>query len=161
MAGFTGVRLAWSVVPKELQYDNGHSVNQDWSRVHSTFFNGATNIVQRGGMAVLHPEGQRATQTLIAFYMKNAAILRETPEKLGYEVYGGKNAPYIWVRFPTLNSWQAFDFLLEKAHLVCAPGSGFGPSGEGFVRLSAFGKREKIQEAAKRLEAVLITNQGQ
>lgn len=155
MAGFTGVRLAWSVVPKELQYEDGHSINQDWNRVHSTFFNGASNIAQKGGMAVLHPDGQQNIQSLIAYYMKNAAILRQVLEDLDYEVHGGKNAPYIWVRFPQHSSWQAFDLLLEKAHVVCAPGSGFGPAGEGFIRLSAFGKRTQIEEAANRLSSTL------
>jgi LL-diaminopimelate aminotransferase len=155
MAGFTGVRLAWSVVPKELQYEDGHSVNHDWSRVHSTFFNGASNIAQKGGLAVLHPEGQQNIQSLIAYYMQNAAILRQALEDLDYEVHGGTNAPYIWVRFPRHSSWQAFDLLLEKAHLVCAPGSGFGPAGEGFIRLSAFGKRSQVEEAANRLITIL------
>lgn len=157
MAGFTGVRLAWSVVPKELQFEDGHSVHQDWSRVHSTFFNGASNIAQKGGIAVLHPEGQKSIQALINAYMENASILRKALEDLDYEVHGGKNAPYIWVRFPHFSSWQAFDMLLEKAHLVCAPGSGFGPAGEGFLRLSAFGKRATIEEAASRLHACLRT----
>lgn len=155
MAGFTGVRLAWSVVPKELQYEGGHSVNQDWNRVHTTFFNGASNIAQKGGMAVLHPEGQKSIQSIIAYYMKNASILRHTLQNLGYEVYGGDNAPYIWVRFPHQNSWQTFDILLERGHLVSVPGSGFGPAGEGFVRLSAFGKRSQIEEAAERLTRIL------
>lgn len=155
MAGFTGVRLGWSVVPKELQYEDGTSVNQDWNRVHSTFFNGASNIAQRGGLAVLQPEGQASVQALITYYMSNASILRRSLIHLGYEVYGGENAPYIWVRFPKYNSWQAFDMLLEKAHLICAPGSGFGPAGEGFVRLSAFGKRSQIEEAADRLASIL------
>jgi LL-diaminopimelate aminotransferase len=155
MAGFTGVRLAWSVVPKELQFEDGHSINQDWNRVHSTFFNGASNIVQKGGMAVLHPEGQKSIQSLIAYYMKNASLLQHTLEEMGYEVHGGKNAPYIWVRFPEYSSWEAFDLLLEKGHLVCAPGSGFGPAGEGFVRFSAFGKHSQIEEAANRLRSIL------
>ncbi len=155
MAGFTGVRLAWSVVPKELQFEDGQSVHQDWNRVHSTFFNGASNIAQKGGMAVLHPEGQKSIQALISYYMENASILRNALEDLDYEVHGGKNAPYIWVRFPHSSSWQTFDRLLEKAHLICAPGSGFGPAGEGFLRLSAFGKRAKIEEAVRRLHACL------
>ncbi len=155
MAGFTGVRLAWSIVPKDLRFEDGHSVNADWNRVHCTFFNGASNIAQAGGMAVLHPEGQKNIQELIQFYMKNAAILRSAMEKLGYEVHGGTNAPYLWVKFPHLTSWQAFDMLLEKAHIVSAPGSGFGPAGEGFIRFSAFGKRSKIEEAAHRLEGIL------
>lgn len=156
MAGFTGVRLAWSVVPKELQYEDGQNVNRDWNRVHSTFFNGASNISQKGGMAVLHEEGQRSIQSLISYYMQNATILRQVLEDLDYEVYGGKNAPYIWVRFPQQQSWQTFDFLLEKAHILCAPGIGFGPAGEGFVRLSAFGKRSQIEEAANRLMTILL-----
>lgn len=151
MAGFTGVRLAWSVVPKELQFDDGHSVHQDWNRVHSTFFNGASNISQAGGMAVLQPEGQKSVQDLIRFYMGNASILRKAFEELGYEVYGGTNAPYLWIKFPNLGSWQAFEMLLEKAHLMSAPGSGFGPAGEGFLRLSAFGRRSQIEEAANRI----------
>lgn len=110
MAGFTGVRLGWSVVPKELHFEDGHSVNRDWNRVHATFFNGASNIAQKGGMAVLHPEGQRGIQALIKYYMENAAILLETMEELGYEVQGGRNAPFLWVRFPQMSSWEAFDF---------------------------------------------------
>ena len=156
MAGFTGVRLAWSVVPKELTFENGHSVNQDWTRVHSTFFNGASNISQAGGMAVLSPAGQRGIQDLITFYMDNAALLHRTFKRLGYETYGGTNAPYLWVRIPGLTSWQAFDMLLEKSHLLCAPGSGFGPNGEGFIRLSAFGSRSNIEEAAQRLQKCLM-----
>jgi LL-diaminopimelate aminotransferase len=151
MAGFTGVRLAWSVVPKELQFDCGHAVHQDWNRVHSTFFNGASNISQAGGMAVLQPEGQKSIQELVSYYMKNASILRNALVDLGFEVYGGTNAPFLWVQFPQCSSWQAFDILLEKAHVLSAPGSGFGPGGEGFLRLSAFGKRPRIEEAANRL----------
>lgn len=155
MAGFTGVRLAWSVVPKELAFENGHSVNLDWNRVHATFFNGASNISQAGGMAVLSSEGLQSIQQVIDFYMGNAAILHRKLNALGFEIYGGTNAPYIWVRFPRLTSWQAFDMLLEKGHLLCAPGSGFGPGGEGFVRFSAFGSRNQIEEAAHRLEICL------
>lgn len=155
MAGFTGVRLAWSVVPKKLKYDEGHSINQDWNRVHTTFFNGASNIAQKGGMAVLHPEGQKSIQSLISYYMKNASILRSALQNLDYEVHGGDNAPYLWVRFPHHTSWQTFDLLLENAHLVCVPGSGFGPAGEGFIRLSAFGKRSQIEEAVGRLTTLL------
>lgn len=155
MAGFTGVRLAWSVVPKELEFENGHSINRDWNRVHSTFFNGASNISQAGGIAVLHEEGWKCIQETIAFYMGNASILYQTLHSLGYETYGGINAPYVWVRFPHLSSWNAFDYLLEKGHILCAPGSGFGPGGEGFVRLSAFGNRNHIEEAAERLKKCL------
>jgi len=150
MAGFTGIRLGWSVVPQELTFEDGHRVNQDWNRVHSTFFNGASNIAQRGGLAVLQPEGQISIKKLVAFYMENAYLLRQALKALNYEVYGGTNAPYLWVRFPHLSSWEAFDRFLEKGHILCAPGSGFGPAGESFVRFSAFGKRSAIEEAAQR-----------
>lgn len=155
LAGFTGVRLAWSVVPKELEFENGHSVNKDWNRVHSTFFNGASNISQAGGLAVLSPEGFTSIQNVIDFYMGNVAILQQTFQNIGYETYGGTNAPYLWVRFPQASSWNAFDFLLEKAHILCAPGSGFGPGGEGFIRFSAFGKRSSVEEASHRLKTCL------
>ncbi len=155
MAGFTWIRLAWSVVPKELRFEDGHSIHSDWTRVHSTFFNGASHISQAGGVAVLQPEGQKSIQTLIHFYMENASILRKTFEDLGYLVYGGTNAPYLWVQFLHLNSWQAFEMLLEKAHLISAPGSGFGPAGEGFLRFSAFAPRSQIEEAVERLRCHL------
>lgn len=155
MAGFTGVRLAWSIIPKELQFECGGSVRNDWNRVHATFFNGASNISQLGGLAVLQAEGQKSIQELIRFYMENASILRKTLNDLDYEVYGGENAPYLWIHFPHLSSWQVFDMLLEKTHIVSAPGSGFGPSGERFIRLSAFGKRSEIEEAADRLKILL------
>ena len=155
MAGFTGVRLAWSIVPKELEFENGHSVNRDWNRVHSTFFNGASNISQAGGMAVLSSEGLQSIQETISFYMENVSILHQTFQTLGYETFGGTNAPYLWVRFPQLSSWEAFDLLLEKGHIFSAPGSGFGPGGEGFVRFSAFGKRNHIIEAAERLQKII------
>lgn len=154
MAGFTGVRLAWSVVPKELRFEEGHSVNQDWNRVHTTFFNGASNIAQAGGMAVLEPAGKEAMEKMIRFYMENAKILHSACKKAGYEVHGGVDAPYLWVHFPKRHSWDVFEWLLERAHLVSAPGSGFGPAGEGFIRFSAFGSRSRIEEAAQRLSAL-------
>lgn len=155
MAGFTGVRLAWSVVPKELEFENGHSVNKDWNRVHCTFFNGASNISQEGGMAVLSPEGLTGIQRLIDYYMGNVSYLRRSLTNLGLELYGGIDAPYLWVRIPPLTSWEIFDMLLEKANVLCSPGSGFGPGGEGFVRLSTFCSRKQIEEAADRLEKCL------
>lgn len=157
MAGFTGVRLAWSVVPKELKFDSGQSINQDWTRVHTTFFNGASNISQAGGLAALESEGQDGVQSLIRYYLDNAAILRRVFETWDYEVYGGVNAPFLWVRFSGLSSWEAFEMLLNQAHLITAPGSGFGPAGEGFLRFSAFGNRSRIEEAAKRLGNILST----
>lgn len=155
MAGFTGIRLAWSVVPKALQYESGDSVNQDWNRVHATFFNGASNIAQAGGLAVLEPEGEKGIRSLIRYYMENANILRQVFERYGYEIYGGVNAPYLWIKIPSLTSWEAFDHFLEKTHLLTAPGSGFGPNGEGFLRISAFGKRSQIEEASDRLSRFL------
>ncbi len=150
-AGFTGVRLAWSVVPYALRYEDGHSVNADWDRLVCTLFNGASNIAQRGGYAVLEERGQLEIQILTEHYMTNARLMRRTLEGLGYEVYGGVNAPYLWVRFRGRKSWDIFQEFLEKYGIVCVPGSGFGPSGEGFVRLTSFGKREKVLRAMDRL----------
>lgn len=155
MVGFTGVRLGWSVVPKELLFEGGHPVQEDWNRIHTTLFNGASNISQKGGWAALQPQGQAEMRELIRFYMDNANILKRTLEELDYQVYGGKNAPYLWIRFPHLSSWKVFETLLENAHLVSTPGSGFGPRGEGFIRLSAFGHRAQIEEAASRLQRCL------
>ncbi len=151
MAGFTGVRLGWTVVPKAICYEGGKSINGDWNRVHTTFFNGASNLAQQGGIAALSVAGQSSLQQLVQFYMENAALLRKSVKTIGLETYGGDNAPYIWVRYPHLSSWEAFDKLLNTHHLLSAPGSGFGPGGEGFIRLSAFAKREAIIEACRRL----------
>lgn len=155
MAGFTGVRLAWSVVPKELRFEDGHSVQNDWNRINSTFFNGASNIAQSGGLAALQPEGMRSMKELTAFYMTNATLLKETFEGLGYTVYGGVDTPYVWVHFPNQSSWEAFEMLLEKSHIISTPGSGFGPAGEGFLRFSAFANRSHIMEAISRLKKML------
>lgn len=151
MVGFTGVRLAWSIIPKELHFEDGHSIHQDWSRINSTFFNGASCVAQAGGLAVLTPEGLKEMQELVHFYMENTKILKNTLQNLTYLVYGGDHAPYLWVKFSHANSWQAFEEVLENAHIVCTPGSGFGPAGEGFLRFSAFGHRHQIEEAALRL----------
>lgn len=155
MIGFTGVRLGWSIVPKKLRFDDGHSVHQDWSRINSTFFNGASNIAQAGGLVALQPEGLQEVRRLSCFYMDNAKLLREAFEELGYLVYGGEHAPYLWVKFPGQQSWDAFETLLEKAHIVSTPGSGFGPAGEGFLRFTAFGNRQQIIEATGRLKECL------
>ncbi|WP_068468074.1 LL-diaminopimelate aminotransferase [Candidatus Protochlamydia phocaeensis] len=152
MAGFTGVRLAWSIVPQELRFEDGHPVHQDWSRINSTFFNGASNLAQAGGLAALQPEGCQAMERLITFYMENAALLRQVFEAHGYSVYGGIHTPYLWVKFPHHTSWEAFEILLEKIHIISTPGSGFGPAGEGFLRFSAFGYRDRIEEAVRRLK---------
>jgi LL-diaminopimelate aminotransferase len=151
--GFTGVRLGWTVVPKELKFDDGSSVNQDWGRIMTTLFNGASNISQQGGLAALDDEGVKEMQETVSYYMENAKIIKTTLQKLGYEVYGGDNAPYIWVNMGT-KSWEAFDHLLEKVNIVTTPGAGFGQNGEGFLRFSSFGHREDIEEVAKRLRKV-------
>jgi len=152
-AGFTGVRLGWTVCPQKLTFEDGFPVINDWTRVMSTCFNGASNIVQMGGLACLQPEGRAAMDSLVEFYMENAQILKDCFEKLGFSVYGGDNAPYVWVGFPGRASWDVFAEILEKCHLVTTPGSGFGPGGEGFVRASAFCKRDNVLEAVRRLEA--------
>lgn len=151
--GFTGVRLGWLVVPKALKFEDGTSVHADWVRVSSTFFNAASNIVQAGGVATLEPEGVKEQQHLIQFYMENARILRETVQKLGYKCYGGEHTPYLWLDLDGRSSWDVFDELLHGAHIISTPGVGFGPAGEGYLRLSAFGHRADIEEAAERLTA--------
>lgn len=150
MAGFTGVRLGWTVVPEKILFDDGELVKNDWGRLHSTFFNGASNIAQRGGLAALQAEGFEEMKQLITYYMENTRIIRKALEDSKFIFYGGMHAPFLWVKFP-LNSWDAFEMVLNKAQLVTTPGLGFGPAGEGFLRLSALGHRENIEEAASRL----------
>jgi LL-diaminopimelate aminotransferase len=151
-AGFTGVRLGWTVVPKELRYAEGESVNADWARIMGTIFNGASNIAQAGGLAALTEEGQKEIRQLCDFYLGNAALIRSALQKLGITCIGGDNSPYIWARFPGRDSWEVFAEILEKCRVVTTPGSGFGPSGQSFIRFSAFGHRTDIEEACKRLE---------
>ncbi|MFA6915823.1 MAG: LL-diaminopimelate aminotransferase [Parachlamydiales bacterium] len=154
IAGFTGVRLGWTVVPEELKYDDGHSVRSDWSRLMSTVFNGASNITQAGGLAILREEGINEIIHLNNYYMENAAILKNALQNVGYKVFGGENAPYLWTEFPGQKSWEVFQYLLERYHLVTTPGSGFGPEGEGFIRFTAFGTRNAILDAAKRISSI-------
>lgn len=150
-AGFTGVRLGYTVVPKELKQGNV-SLNSLWARRHGTKFNGAPYIIQRAGEAVYTPEGVRQTNEQIAYYMNNARIIREGLAAAGYSVSGGINAPYIWMKTPDgLTSWEFFDRLLSEANVVGTPGSGFGPSGEGYLRLTAFGTLENTLEAVERI----------
>ena len=156
LAGFTGVRLGWSVVPNELRYENGQSVKADWHRVVSTIFNGASNIAQSGGCAVLTKQGQEEIKTLTRYYLENARLLKEHLISKQYEVFGGDNAPYLWVRFKGQKSWDLFQYFLEKFHLVTTPGSGFGPSGEEFLRFTAFGSREHVLEAIARMKSFAI-----
>lgn len=151
LAGFTGVRLGWSIVPNELKYEDGGSVKADWHRLMSTIFNGASNIAQRGGEAVLDDKGWHDVNEITRFYMENARILREVLESGGHKVFGGTSAPYLWVSFKGRKSWDVFQELLERFQLITTPGIGFGPGGDEYVRMTAFGSRENILEAAKRL----------
>lgn len=153
-AGFTGVRLGWSVVPKAARFAGGESVNADWSRLAATVFNGASNIAQAGGLAALEAEGQAEIRALTGFYLENAALIRAAMQKLGVVCVGGDNSPYIWAHFPGEKSWDVFSRILEKTHIVTTPGAGFGPAGEGFIRLSAFGHRAAVEEACRRLSAL-------
>lgn len=155
-AGFTGVRCAYAVVPKQLRAytkDGGAvEVNPIWRRRHTTKFNGVSYITQAGAAATYAPLGSKQVRQTIDVYMKNASLIRHTLIKLGYIVYGGVNAPYIWVKTPDgVSSWEFFDRLLSQAHVVCTPGAGFGPAGEGYVRLTAFGLPENVREALDRL----------
>jgi LL-diaminopimelate aminotransferase len=156
-AGFTGVRCALTVVPEELKaYTiNGESVNLNrlWNRRQTTKFNGVSYPVQKAAAAVYSEEGWRQTRETIDYYMENARIIREGLSSIGLTVYGGVNAPYIWLKTPDgLPSWEFFDRLLNQCHVVGTPGSGFGPSGEGFFRLSAFGDRPNVVEAVERIK---------
>jgi len=151
-AGFTGTRLGFSVVPKALNC-NGVSLNSLWARRHGTKFNGAPYIIQRAGESVYTEEGQKQTKDQIAYYMKNAQIIRNGLTQAGYQVSGGINAPYIWLKTPKgMSSWEFFDYLLENANVVGTPGSGFGPSGEGYFRLTAFGSYQATLEAMERIK---------
>ncbi|MCL2478797.1 MAG: LL-diaminopimelate aminotransferase [Treponema sp.] len=152
-AGFTGVRLGWSVVSKELKYSGGESVNADWARIASTVFNGASNISQAGGMAALDSEGLKEIRKLSDFYLENAKIIRGVLEGLGIDCTGGNNSPYIWARFPGRDSWDVFTEILEKCQVITTPGSGFGPAGQSFVRFSAFGHRADVELACQRLKS--------
>jgi LL-diaminopimelate aminotransferase len=150
--GFTGVRLGWTVVPRELAFEGGAPVAKDWSRVMSTLFNGASNIAQYGALAALDDEGLAEMRRTVGYYMENARIIKEGLTGLGLTSYGGVNSPYVWAEFPGRKSWDVFTEILENAHVVTTPGSGFGPSGEGFIRFSAFGHRADVVEAVRRLK---------
>ena len=156
-AGFTGVRLGFTVVPKDLKRD-GVALHGMWARRHGTKFNGAPYIIQRAGEAVYSTEGQKEIKEQIAYYMRNAATIKKGLLDAGYEVYGGVNAPYIWLKTPgQMTSWAFFDALLEKAAVVGTPGSGFGPSGEGYFRLTAFGSYENTQKALERIRTTPLS----
>jgi LL-diaminopimelate aminotransferase len=155
-AGFTGTRCAFTVVPKTLtakaKDDSDVQLWQLWNRRQSTKFNGVSYIVQRGTEAVYSEAGQAQTKALIDFYMENAKIIREQLTAAGIQVYGGTNAPYVWVKTPNgLSSWDFFDKLLHMVHVVGTPGAGFGAAGEGYFRISAFNSRENVNEAMRRI----------
>jgi LL-diaminopimelate aminotransferase len=157
--GFTGVRCAYTVVPKSLKAANAAGemlpLHPLWNRRMSTKFNGVSYIVQRGAEALFSPEGKAQVAALVAHYMGNAKILREGATKAGLTVYGGENAPYIWVKTPPgVGSWQAFDTILTEANVVITPGAGFGSKGEGYFRISAFNSRANAEEVAERIQAL-------
>lgn len=158
--GFTGIRCAYTVIPKGLtgKAEDGSdvSLHQLWTRRHSTKFNGASYPVQKGAGAVFSPEGKEQVAALITHYMGNAKLLREACLALGLRVFGGENAPYVWVGCPEgISSWQMFDKMLEEAQVVITPGSGFGSAGEGYFRISAFNSRENVVEVCERLKELI------
>ncbi|MGN0224897.1 MAG: LL-diaminopimelate aminotransferase [Prevotella sp.] len=155
-AGFTGVRCGYTVIPKELQVStiDGqlHQLNPFWDRRQCTKFNGTSYISQRAAEAIYTPEGKKQVRETISYYMENARIMRETLTRLGLKVYGGENAPYLWVKtLDGTDSWRFFEQMLYNAQVVCTPGVGFGPAGEGYIRLTAFGEREDCKEAMRRI----------
>ncbi|MDD5176993.1 MAG: LL-diaminopimelate aminotransferase [Sterolibacterium sp.] len=159
-AGFTGARCAFTVIPTDLKGKarDGReiSIHSLWNRRHCTKFNGVSYPVQRGAAAIYSPEGKRQVQETIDFYLANARVVREALTKLGLQVYGGVNAPYVWLKTPgNLSSWDFFDRLLHEAHLVGTPGSGFGACGEGYFRLSAFNSRANVEAAVRRFAKIL------
>lgn len=159
-AGFTGIRCAYTIVPKELKIklNNGKevSLNKLWNRRQCTKFNGVSYITQRAAEAIYTEEGQKEIKENIKYYLENAKIIREGLDEVGIQYCGGINSPYIWIKVPNnMKSWEFFDMLLEKANIVGTPGVGFGPSGEGYFRLTAFGKRKNTEEAMKRIKETL------
>ncbi len=153
-AGFTGVRLGFTVIPKDLK-SGQVMVHSLWARRHGTKFNGAPYITQKAAMAVYSEEGKAQVQEQVAYYMRNARVIYDSLKDSGYEVYGGVNAPYIWLKTPKgMTSWDFFDYLLEKANVVGTPGIGFGPSGEGYFRLTAFGTYENTAAAIERIRGL-------
>ena len=150
-AGFTGVRLGFTVIPKDLEA-NGTKLHALWARRHGTKYNGAPYIIQKAGEAVYSAAGKEQLREQVAYYMKNAAYVKNGLKEAGYTVFGGVNAPYIWMKTPDdMTSWEFFDYLLERANVIGTPGSGFGPSGEGYFRLTAFGTYENAVEALRRI----------
>lgn len=156
-AGFTGIRCGYMVVPSEVtmrtQSGKRVALNPLWQRRQSTKFNGTSYLSQRAAEAVYSPEGSAQVQQTIDYYMQNARTMRSALHEMGYQVYGGEDSPYLWVKVPEgMTSWSFFDRLLHRAHVVCTPGVGFGPSGEGYVRLTAFGNHEATLTALQRIQ---------
>lgn len=148
-AGFTGIRCGYTIVPKKLNVP----LNQLWSRRQCTKFNGTSYISQRAAEAIYTLEGKQQIRSTIDYYMQNARLMREALGNMGFTVYGGIDAPYIWLKTPKgMISWKFFDWMLHTAHVVCTPGAGFGPSGEGYVRLTAFGTHENTEKALRRID---------
>jgi len=157
-AGFTGTRCAYTVIPKKcMAYDkngNKHSVHNLWDRRQTTKFNGVSYPVQRAAEAVYTQEGQEQIRSLIDYYLQNAKVIRKAFEELGYKCNGGDNAPYIWIKTEK-DSWEFFDLLLNKANIICTPGSGFGRCGKGYIRISSFNSQENVKEAVNRIKTTL------
>lgn len=154
-AGFTGARCGYTVVPKAIVRE-GQSLNSMWNRRQTTKFNGASYVIQRGAAAIYTPEGAKQVDETIAYYRNNARVIKEGLERCGFTVYGAVNSPYVWCKTPEgMGSWDLFTELLEKAHVITTPGAGFGPSGEGYIRLSAFGDAEATQEGVRRIERAM------
>ena len=154
-AGFTGARCGYTVVPKELVRD-GQSLNAMWNRRQCTKFNGASYIIQRGAAAIYTEEGERQIEETLAYYRNNARVIKEGLEAVGFTVYGAVNSPYIWCKTPEgVGSWEFFDKLLTEANIITTPGAGFGPSGEGYVRLTAFGNADATVEAMERIQKLM------
>ena len=165
-AGFTGIRCGYTVVPKDVKSERVKSeksglletvsLNALWNRRQSTKFNGTSYLAQRAAEAIYTPEGKVQTKATIAYYMANARLMREALTAMGFKVYGGVDAPYLWVSTPKgMTSWEFFEWMLQSAHVVCTPGVGFGDQGEGFVRLTAFGAHENTEKALERIRQTL------
>ena len=151
-AGFTGTRLGFTVIPKDLKCGDV-SLHSLWARRHGTKYNGAPYIIQKAGLACYTEEGKAQLKEQVAYYMNNARVIKEGLSNAGFTVFGGVNAPYIWLKTPDkMTSWEFFDYLLEKGNIVGTPGSGFGPSGEGYFRLTAFGSHENTLRAMERIK---------
>lgn len=156
-AGFTGARCGYTVVPKALVRD-GQSLNALWNRRQTTKFNGASYIIQRGASAIYTPEGKKQVEETLDYYRTNARVIKEGLERAGFEVFGAVNSPYVWCKAPDdLSSWDLFTLLLEQGHVITTPGAGFGPSGEGYIRLSAFGDAKATKEGVARIEKAMAS----